>query len=111
MARALSVCGEPGCPDFATHRGYCERHRKISKGRGSTRQWRKTRERILERDGHRCTAIENGRRCPETTNLHVDHITPKASGGTDDDENLTTLCARHNLTKGARCLSQRSRFT
>jgi 5-methylcytosine-specific restriction endonuclease McrA len=78
----------------------CPKHQGNERN-GSTRAWRKTRERILERDGHRCTeTLADGSRCPITTDLHVDHIDPKAAGGSDDDTNLRTLCSFHNLSKG-----------
>ena len=60
---------------------------------GSTREWRTTRRRILNRDDHRCQ--ECG--APAT---HVDHKTTHAMGGSDDDGNLQALCADCNLTKG-----------
>jgi 5-methylcytosine-specific restriction protein A len=96
VLRACIDCGvlsdQPRCPE---HRG---RERN-----GSTRAWRKKRKRILDRDGHRCTELlGNGERCPITTDLHVDHVTPKALGGSDSDDNLRTLCAMHNLRKGAK---------
>ena len=102
--RSIGVCAEPGCPEDATDNGRCAKHRKLVVGtgsRGSTRQWRKTRERILKRDGHQCTErLDNGERCPIKTNLHVDHIERVTDGGSDEDENLRTLCAFHNLKKG-----------
>jgi 5-methylcytosine-specific restriction enzyme A len=99
--------------------GYCKRHARggASKGtpggarNGSTRGWRKLRPLVLARDGYRCTHRDpHGRRCeyvepPGTvtpSRLHVDHITPRARGGTDDLANLATLCRTHNLRKGAR---------
>ncbi|MCY3972923.1 MAG: DNA methyltransferase [Candidatus Dadabacteria bacterium] len=33
-------------------------------------------------------------------NMTVDHITPRAKGGTDDDDNLQLLCGRCNSIKG-----------
>jgi len=60
-----------------------------------------TRKRILNRDQHQCTATmrDTGRRCPATSNLEVDHITPYSQGGTDQDNNLRTLCHWHHLKK------------
>jgi len=52
---------------------------------------------ILKRDGFRCQIC--GRSAPEVT-LHVDHKIPVARGGTDDPDNLWTLCAECNLGKG-----------
>lgn len=72
----------------------------MSKGwkNGSTKGWRKIRERILARDGYAC------QRCGETEGqLHVDHIIPKRlmKGIEGDmDSNLQTLCRACNLQKG-----------
>lgn len=62
---------------------------------GSTRQWRKTRARVLARDGQSC------RYCGAPAD-HVDHVDPVANGGTDDDANLAAACEHCNLSKGAR---------
>jgi 5-methylcytosine-specific restriction endonuclease McrA len=64
---------------------------------GSTREWRKTRERILARDGYRCTVhIRPGERCEGTKLLEIHHI----DGGGDvllvPDEELRTVCRKHN---------------
>jgi hypothetical protein len=44
--------------------------------------------------------LDNGERCPIKTNLHVDHVERVTDGGSDEDDNLRTLCAFHNLKKG-----------
>lgn len=52
---------------------------------------------VWKRDGGRC------KRCGATENLHFDHIIPYSKGGTSlRAENIQILCARHNLSKGAR---------
>jgi len=59
---------------------------------------------ILKRDGFRC------RYCGATGRdvyLHVDHIHPRALGGTDDPSNLTTACETCNVGKGATPLDTR----
>jgi 5-methylcytosine-specific restriction endonuclease McrA len=33
--------------------------------------------------------------------MHVDHITARADGGSDDHSNLRTLCARHHAQRTA----------
>ena len=56
----------------------------------------RTRFEIFKRDGFRC------RYCGKTTMetvLHVDHVVPRAGGGTDDPENLITACQACNLGK------------
>lgn len=60
---------------------------------GSTRAWRKTRQRILKRDHAIC------QECGAPAE-HVDHQTTHAMGGTDHALNLQALCASCNLTKG-----------
>ncbi|MDV8000754.1 HNH endonuclease [Rhodococcus sp. IEGM 1408] len=52
------------------------------------RPWRRVRAAVLDRDGHQCV------QCRSTEHLEADHITPVAKGGTDDLENLRTLCRR-----------------
>lgn len=99
MPRASRVCVEPGCPELV-ERGRCPTHTVHRPGRGSTYQWRKLRERILRRDGYRCTHTDEDGRCPNRDRLHVDHIIPKSLGGTDDPVNLAVLCEYHNLSKG-----------
>lgn len=54
------------------------------------------REYVFERDDWAC------RRCESTWDLTVDHIWPRALGGTDDLPNLQTLCRSCNSSKGAR---------
>jgi 5-methylcytosine-specific restriction endonuclease McrA len=46
--------------------------------------------------------MDGPHRCPITDDLHVDHILPVKLGGDDRDQNLRTLCATHNLSKGAK---------
>lgn len=57
---------------------------------------RTVRDAVLARDGHRC------RGCQATARLTIDHIRPWSRGGTDEPENLQTLCQSCNSTKGAR---------
>lgn len=54
--------------------------------------------RIFNRDDFRCqycgkTAIE------DHVKLHLDHIKPRADGGTDDIDNLVTACEKCNIGK------------
>jgi hypothetical protein len=54
--------------------------------------WQQLRAKAKARDGNRCT------RCPATTKLQVHHVIRPADGGSDDLENLVTLCSRcHRL--------------
>jgi 5-methylcytosine-specific restriction endonuclease McrA len=67
---------------------------------GLDAEWRKTRERILARDGYRCTVhVRPGVRCPETRLLEIHHI----DGGDVllvPDSELRTVCRRHNPRGG-----------
>ena len=52
---------------------------------------------VFARDKGRC------RKCKSTDNLHFDHIIPFSKGGSSKvAENIQLLCARHNLSKGAK---------
>lgn len=53
------------------------------------------RERIYAKDGHRCV------KCESDSDLTIDHVHPRALGGSDRDENLRTLCRSCNSRKGA----------
>ncbi len=68
---------------------------------GSSRAWRDVRAYVLARDGRRCTAVEEGRRCPVTAGLEVDHVVALADGGSNRAVNLTTLCREHHRRKSA----------
>ena len=56
-----------------------------------------TRKNILRRDGFKCAYC--GR---SDLPLTIDHIIPKAKGGTDSWENLISACTRCNNLKGDR---------
>lgn len=83
MRRACQRCGRINCPAHKP-RG------------GSTWQWRKRRQIILQRDGFRCQLRLPGCTGKATT---VDHIKPKADGGGDEATNLVAACARCNVAK------------
>lgn len=52
---------------------------------------------VWRRDGGKCV------KCGATDELHFDHIIPFSKGGTSlKAENVQLLCARHNLSKGAK---------
>lgn len=71
------------------------------RNRNATRSYlvgKKLRFQILKRDKYRCRLC--GGSAKDGATLHVDHITPKAKGGTNDRSNLWTLCRDCNLGKG-----------
>jgi 5-methylcytosine-specific restriction protein A len=58
--------------------------------RGLGYAWQVNRKRILERDGHVCWLC--GRLGADT----VDHVIPRARGGTNEDDNLRAAHAKCN---------------
>jgi len=70
---------------------------KTAAERGYDHAWVKRRNRIKVRDKGRCQPCERlGRITPST---EVDHIKPKAQGGTDDDDNLQCICGPCHAVK------------
>lgn len=68
--------------------------------RGYGAEWRHTRKHIIERDKGLCQPCKRkGRYHPGT---EVDHIIPKAKGGTDDDANLELICTEAHQAKTQR---------
>ncbi|GIG69725.1 HNH endonuclease [Phytomonospora endophytica] len=68
---------------------------------GSTRAWRRLRAFILDRDGWTCLVPgADGRVCGRYART-VDHIIPRAHGGTDDPANLRAACSTCNTKSGA----------
>lgn len=63
----------------------------------------KLRLKVLARDGFRCALCG---RTGEDTELHVDHITPVVKGGSNDIDNLITLCRACNLGKGSQTIGE-----
>lgn len=57
------------------------------------------RHEVFKRDNYRC--LECGA-TNKNTRLHVDHIIPVSQGGSDEFDNLQTLCEECNLAKGNR---------
>ena len=55
------------------------------------------RDAVFVRDGGRCTfTAPDGVRCSCCTKLEVDHIVPRARGGSNDINNLRLTCRQHN---------------
>ncbi len=112
-------CRAHRCPELVTSRamkGYCDKHSELrskwvrDKKQGKSRSWercgdrrgtttergyghawRKRRVIVLERDGYLCVYCSKQGKIEEATD--VDHIINKAVGGTDDLDNLQSLCA------------------
>lgn len=110
---ASRPCRQLGCNVLVSGESHCEAHRRAAPGsfadadrgsrheRGYGGQWDKIRPRILRRDGGLCQeCLRNGivNECASKKfGAFVDHKIPRFEGGTDDDDNLQTLCRRcHN---------------
>ena len=65
--------------------------------RKRTRIPRGMRHEVFKRDGYRC--VECGASKDDGATLHVDHKIPVSKGGTDELDNLQTLCSDCNLNK------------
>lgn len=52
----------------------------------SSREWARIRKGALERDGYRC------QKCGRAGRLEVHHVLPVYKGGTDDLDNLLSVC-------------------
>lgn len=72
-------------------------HKTSRHERGYGAAWVKARDRIMTRDMHLCQPCWRKGRPTQAT--AVDHITPKAKGGTDDEANLEATCDRCHKAK------------
>lgn len=109
--RAKTICRHPGCGVLIGEAGYCEKHQKQAVGwfrtslgsstaRGYGGRWRWLRKHVLERDLYLCCECKKRGRLTSAT--EVDHVVPKYQGGTDDSDNLQSLCKECHKTKTAR---------
>ena len=57
---------------------------------------------IYERDGNKCL------KCGSVENLTIDHIMPLSKGGNNSNNNLQTLCAECNMSKGIKFADYRA---
>lgn len=107
-ARIKSRCSRPGCTRLCPTT-YCEQHasehvwggtsRGTATERGYGAPWRTMRQAVLNETPMCAECLRCGRPVPAT---QVDHIIPKARGGTDDHANLQALCSRCHAVKTAR---------
>ena len=105
-SRSAKPCIEPGCPRLTRAGSRCPEHERLVNqrrdqlrgsryARGYDNHWMQLSKQVLERDGYACAYCGG----LATT---VDHVLPKAKGGSDDPGNLVAACARCNSRKGAR---------
>lgn len=95
MARALTACAAPGCPEPAGPRGRCPAHtphRASASARGYDQHWRQTRGRYLK---HHPACEQPGCTLPATDVHHLDGQGPNGPHG-HTWTNLQALCHRHH---------------
>lgn len=98
-SKAPHPCAYPRCPNLTTER-YCSEHKTIASREyqklrdpattaryGS--EWRRIRNRYISRHPL-CERCEQEGRLTPATEVH--HIAPLADAGTNDDENLMSVC-------------------
>ena len=108
-----SPCTYPGCHRLCRTRRCAEHTRAYNRQRGSSskhgygRAWQKIRAAQLQREPW-CRECRRKEYTEPAT--QVDHIVPKANGGTDDEENLQSLCARHHSRKTAKELRTQGKW-
>lgn len=78
-----------------------DRRSPFAGNRGQGMNWinPKTRRRIYWRDGFRCV-ICNGRAGVDFSTLSLDHVVPRARGGSNRHTNLITCCLACNEKRG-----------
>lgn len=98
-AFCVAGCAMDDHPSWGGNRGT-----RYERGYGTA--WTKLRLTILQRDCYLCQqCMRDGRvtaLCVKPYDHAVDHIKPKAKGGTDHPSNLQSLCAEHHLEKSLR---------
>lgn len=111
---AARPCRHVGCGALVRDgSGYCPSHqadkhinrfgddrRGSASERGYGYAWTIQRARILRRDCGLCQPCQQAGRVSPAR--QVDHIVPKADGGTDDDSNLQAICLACHQVKTAR---------
>lgn len=105
-------CAQPACPALVYDgSGWCEQHQPVEgkfadarrgsrhkRGYGSA--WQRLRRVVMERDHYLCQVCLAVERISAAQ--AVDHIVPKAMGGTDDLDNLQAICDPCHRLKTAR---------
>jgi len=75
--------------------GWKDKGSRHDRGYGSA--WVKLRTAVMQRDGYLCQpCLMMGKPTPATA---VDHIVPKAKGGTDDADNCQSICDECHTAK------------
>jgi predicted restriction endonuclease len=96
MLRPCITCGV-----LVENASYCASHdpnsvrRRVTPGR-TTKAQGKFRRAVLANAGHRCQAIEHGKRCEVTAGLQAHHLDRLADSRSYDPRKGVALCPRHH---------------
>jgi len=114
--RPPGTCRIPGCPGLSHGGGLCDEHkaqrrvqlqrqvdakRPTPAQRGYGPAWKKTRDDHLEKHPY-CVDPYQVHGASQVLATDVDHVTPRKEGGTDDENNLQSLCHACHSRKTAR---------
>lgn len=82
---------------------------KVVRPKGGSAIPAASRRAVWARDRGRCTFTgPGGVRCETRRTLEIDHVKPRALGGSDESENLRLLCRAHNDSERRRVLGESS---
>lgn len=80
---------------------------RLSPVKGGSSVSARARRSVWARDGARCAYVgTTGVRCLARRSLELDHVKPRALGGTDEIGNLRLLCRAHNDSERRRILGE-----
>lgn len=97
---AVLVTKASPCPQCPAYGWKSDKIRGNTTKRGYGAPWRKIRVRILKRDNYLCQPCKRaGKLSPAN---EVDHVINKERGGTDDDDNLQSICGDCHKAKTAK---------
>jgi 5-methylcytosine-specific restriction protein A len=103
MMAKLSKLGS-ALPTLSSSQPTLQRQDNYGQGRGG-RPWRRLKRDVHVRDNWTCCQCHR-----VTMNLECDHIVNKAQGGTDDMDNLQSLCQTCHQRKSQRESKQGMKF-
>lgn len=94
---------QPADHDPSEHHAYIVSKGRSSGGYGRTTRnassgWEYSRKVTIERDEFTCQECGEVGGPESDVQLHVDHITARVAGGSDDPENLRTVCRRCHMS-------------
>jgi hypothetical protein len=76
---------------------YCPRHQPVRSTPGrSARPQQRFRAQVIAAAGGQCQWVEDGKRCPETEQLHAHHLTPFRQAPNYDVRASVALCLHHH---------------